>query len=216
MSLQQSVANSCRLVFLHAFPLDERMWGSRDGVAPSLYGRGSRMEDWAAQILDEVSGEVVVVGASMGGYCALAMARQAAERVRGVLLVGSRPDADSPERRDGRAKTVALIREQGPHALWEDMRGKLFADPSHADEKLLHDDADDLVAVVEAIRDRPDATDVARAANVLFVVGDRDPFVSAEELAEFDVREIAACAHLPPLERPAEFDSILEEFLAGV
>jgi pimeloyl-ACP methyl ester carboxylesterase len=216
MSLQQFVAKSVRLVFLHAFPLDERMWGSRDGVAPSLYGRGSRIDEWAAQLLDEVDGELALVGASMGGYCALAIARRAPQRVRGMLLVGSRPDADSPERRAGRAKTIALIREHGPHALWQDMRPKLFADPTRVDESLLHDDADDLVAAVEAIRDRPDSTDVARESNVVFVVGEHDPFVSAEELRDFDVREIAGCAHLPPLERPAEFESVLAEFLTRV
>ena len=204
-------------VFLHAFPLDERMWGERDGEAPSLYGRGSSIDEWAAQILGEIEDELVLVGASVGGYCALAMARRAPQRVRGMLLVGSRPDPDSPERREGRAKTIALIRERGPHALWDDMRPKLFADPARVDDSLLHDDTDDLVTVVEAIRDRPDSTDVARAAeSLLFVVGDRDPFVSADELGGFDVREIAGCAHLPPVERPAEFDAILEEFLARV
>ena len=75
----------------------------------------------------------------------------------------------------------------------------------------------DLVAVVEGIRDRPDSTDAAHAAeNLLFVVGEHDQFVSADDLSGFDVREIPGCAHLPPLERPAEFDAILEEFLARV
>ena len=202
-------------VFLHAFPLDERMWGGH-GVAPRLYGRGRTMADWASSLLGELDGELVLVGASMGGYCALAMARQAPDRVRALLLVGSRPDADSPERREGRAKTFELIREQGPQALWEDMKPKLFADPSHADESLLHDNADDLVAALEAVRDRQDNTDVARATKTLFVVGDRDPYVSADDLRGFDVRELAGAGHLINLERPEEFDAILEEFLARV
>jgi 3-oxoadipate enol-lactonase len=204
-------------VFLHAYPLDPRMWGSRDGIEPSLYGRGSRIDDWATQLLGEVDGDdLILVGASMGGYCALAMARQAPQRVRGLLLVGSRPDPDSPERRAGRAATIALIREQGPDALWADMVPKLFADPSRADRSLMHDDPDDLVAVVEAIRDRPDSTDVVARTPTLFVVGDRDPFVSADDLRGYDVREIAGCAHLPALEAPEQFDAILEEFVARV
>lgn len=192
------------------------MWGEREAVKPSLYGRGANIDTWAAQLLEEVDGELVLVGASVGGYTALAMARRAPERIRGLLLAGARPDADSDERRAGRAKTIALIREQGPHALWEDMRPKLFADPSLADVSLLHDDADDLVAVVEGIRDRRDSTDVARGANVLFVVGEHDPFVSADELRDYDVREISECGHLPPLEKPDEFDAILADFLTRV
>src|SRR5437879_4538172 len=118
-------------VLLHALPLDERVWEApraalEDSVAPGLYGCGNTMEARAGSILAEVPGALAVVGASMGGYCALEIARQAPERVRGLLLAGARIDADSPERREGRAKTIGLIREHGAQGLWEDMRPKLF------------------------------------------------------------------------------------------
>ena len=93
------------------------------------------MEEWARSVLAEVDGELVLVGASMGGYCALAAARLAPERVRGLALVGSRAEADTPERREGRAKTIETIRRGGAAALWEDMRPKLF--PDGADEAVV-------------------------------------------------------------------------------
>jgi 3-oxoadipate enol-lactonase len=209
------------LVLLHAFPLDERMWEPQRGfgaTAPSLYGRGRTMDAIAGSILAETGGELVLVGASMGGYCALAAARNAPDRVRAVLLAGSRPGADTPERRAGRSDTIRLIREAGPEALWEDLRPKLFADPEALDASLLHREADDLVDAVSAIRDRDDLTEVARGLGerLLFVVGERDSFVSAGDLREFEVRELEACAHLPSLERPEEFNAILTEFLARV
>src|SRR5947207_2957404 len=119
------------VLLLHALPLDGRMWEPQrdafpDAVTPRLYGRGPSMEEWASGILDEVGGDFVAVGASMGGYCALELVRQAPERVRGLVLVGSRVDADSPERREGRARTLELIHSGGAEALWEDMRPKLF------------------------------------------------------------------------------------------
>src|SRR2546423_9756919 len=119
------------VLFLHALPLDERMWAPQrvafpDALAPRLYGRGSTMEGWARSILAEVEGDFAVVGASMGGYCALEVVRRAPERVRGLVLVGARVEADSPERREGRARTLELIRSNGAEALWEDMRPKLF------------------------------------------------------------------------------------------
>ena len=64
----------------------------------------------------------------MGGYCAVAAARLAPERVAGVVLAGSRPDADSPERRAKRAETIALARERGAQGIWEAMRDLLFTD----------------------------------------------------------------------------------------
>ncbi len=211
------------VVFLHAFPLDERMWEQQrtvvpDTVAPRLYGRGRTMDAWADSIAGETDGELVLVGASMGGYCALALARLAPERVRAALLLGARPDADSDERRAARAKTIELIRDKGPGALWRDMVPKLFADERNADERLLFREQEGLTGAVEAIRDREDSTEVARGLGnrVRFVVGEHDPFVSADELREFDVREIAGAGHLANLERPDEFNELLQEFLTDV
>ena len=213
------------ILLLHAFPLDERMWqpqlsalGEHDVTTPRLYGRGRTMDEWAASIGAETDGELVLVGASMGGYLALALARRAPERVRALLLVGARPDADSEERRAGRADTIELIRNEGPDGLWRSMLPKLFADESRADAQLLYRDADALIGAVEAIRDREDSTEVARSFGgpLQFVVGESDPFVSADELAGFDVREIPGARHLVNLERPDEFNAILQEFLARV
>jgi pimeloyl-ACP methyl ester carboxylesterase len=207
-----------KVVFLHAFPLDERMWDAKDGIALRLYGRGRAMDAWAESIADEIAGDVVLVGASMGGYCALAFARRYPERLRGALLIGSRPDADSEERRAGRAKTIDLIRAEGPDALWRDMVPKLFADARNADERLLHRDADDLISAVEAIRNRVDSTGAARALGdrLRFVVGEHDPFVSADELREFDVHEIRGAGHIVNIEKPDEFNAQVEEFLGGL
>ena len=211
------------ILLLHALPLDERMWEPQrsvvpDAVALRLYGRGRSMDAWAESIANELDGELVVVGASMGGYCALALARREPERVRALLLLGARPDADPEERRERRAATIDLIRREGPEALWRDMLPKLFADQSVADERLLYRDPDGLVAAVEAIRDRADSTDVARAYGnrLRFVVGEHESFVSPGELSEFDIREIPGAGHLANLERPAEFNEQLREFLADV
>ena len=212
------------VLLLHALPLDERMWKpQQDAVAARLYGRGNSMEAWAKSILDEVTGDFVVVGASMGGYCALEIARQAPERVRGLVLAGARVDADSPERREGRAKTIELIRARGAEGLWEDMRPKLFpADAGEAVERArrlaLEQRPDELVAAVEAIRDRRDSTGVVAALEcpVLFAVGTSDPFVSPSEAPPSAKLRVFETGHLPSLERPEEFDAVLADFLARV
>lgn len=214
-----------KVLLLHALPLDERMWGPQrdalrdhDVVAPRLYGRGRTMDEWAESIAEKVDGEVAVVGASMGGYCALALARRVPQRVRALLLVGSRPDADSSERRAGRADTIELIRREGADGLWRFMLPKLFADERNADPSLLHRDPDDLVAAVEAIRDREDSTELAHNFDgpLQFVVGEHETFVQPGELAEFDIRVVPGAGHLVNIERPDEFNAILQEFLARV
>ena len=213
------------VLLLHALPLDERMWGPQasalqehDVVAPRLYGRGRTMDAWAESVAREVEGELAVVGASMGGYCALALARREPQRVRGLLLAGSRPDADSPERRAGRAETIELIRREGADGLWRSMLPKLYSDEANADPTLMHRAPDDLVAALEAIRDRPDSTQLARDFDgpLQFVVGEHETFVQPGELSEFDIRVVADAGHLVNIERPDEFNEILREFLARV
>ena len=213
------------ILLLHAFPLDKKMWepqraalAGHEVIAPRLYGRGRTMDEWADSIAGETDGELVVVGASMGGYCALALARRAPERVRGLLLVGARPDADTEERRAGRADTIALIRNDGLEGLWRMMLPKLFHDESVADEQLVYRDTEALITALEAVRDREDSTDVVRSFSgpVQFVVGEFDPYVSAAELSEFDVRELEGVGHLVNLERPDEFNEILREFVGRV
>jgi 3-oxoadipate enol-lactonase len=214
-----------KVLLLHALPLDERMWEpQRDALrdhdvsAPRLYGRGRTMDDWAESVARESDGELAVVGASMGGYCALALAKRVPDRVRGLLLVGSRPDPDSPERRAGRADTIELIKREGADGLWRFMLPKLFADPAHADPSLMYRDPEGLVGALEAIRDREDSTEFVRSFErpVEFVVGEHEQFVTADELFEFDVREIPDAGHLVNIERPDAFKAVLQEFLARV
>jgi 3-oxoadipate enol-lactonase len=222
------------VVLLHAFPLDERMWepqlpvlASHDVTAPNLYDLGgSSVDGWAEKILDGVEGDLVPVGASMGGYVALAMARRAPERIRGLLLAGSRPDADSPERRAGRAGTISLIEEAGAEGLWENQREKLFAaePPGSARKMALDRGAEELVRGVEALRDRADSSGILATLQVpvVFALGAGDLFFSVEEADAFAKEAplgrlvvFERSRHLPNLEQPAEFNQTLLELLAS-
>jgi len=225
------------VVLLHAFPLDPRMWepqrdllADHEVLAPELYELGSSMNEWARAVLAEVAGDFVVVGASMGGYAALALTQLAPDRVRALVLAGSRADPDDAERLERRAVTIELIRRGGAEAIWEDMREKLFsagADPAvveRAHALALDRDPDGLVRGVEAIRDRVDTTGVVESleAPALVAVGEEDPYVPravAEDLARRarDGRiAIFPGGHLPNLERTAEFNRMLGALLEEV
>ena len=211
------------VVFLHAFPLDERMWPA-DAEAPRLYGLGGSMDEWADAVLEAYPGRLILVGASMGGYAALAAARRAPERLAGLLLVGSRPDADTPERYAKRAETIAIARERGAPGVWEAMRETLFGEESdpgvveRARSLALDRNEDELLTALTAIRDRPDSSVAygALAERAFTVVGDRDPFVAVEDARRFEpaAAVIPECGHLPSLERPAEFGLLLDDVVA--
>ena len=218
-----------RTLFLHAFPLDERMWDGFEGGAPRLYGRGPNLDTWAEEITGSglLQGEpVAVVGASMGGYCAQRLLAHA--RLDALVLVGSRAEGDAPERRKARDETIALLREQGVEALWAKQRPVLFPDDAaeevvaRAREIALDQSAEELADAVAAMRDRPDSTALVREteAKVLVARGEHDPFLSAEEADALAsgarngrLHTFEGCGHLPSLQRPEEFRRVVEEFL---
>jgi pimeloyl-ACP methyl ester carboxylesterase len=202
------------IVLLHGWPVSERAWVSQVAAlrdagytvwAPHLYGRGSSIDDWAAQLLREIDGPLVPVGASMGGYCALALARRAPERVVGMALVASRAEADSFDRR--RARLDLITELQAGHA------------PERSDE-----DADlrHLAIAQEAMRDRLDLTGVVASFGgpLLVCVGDEDELVSVEESEQLAATALDAklevfpgAGHFVALDQPERFNAVLLEFV---
>jgi pimeloyl-ACP methyl ester carboxylesterase len=226
------------VMLLHAFPLDERMWEPQleplrdyQVAAPRLYGRGETLDEWAASLLQETEGDLALVGASLGGYVALAMANRAPERIRALALVGARADADSPERRASRADTISLIEAGGAEALWDNQRPKLLLDSANEDavararELVLARRTDELTGAVRALRDRADssATFESFDGTSLVAVGEGDQFFPPDEAETLAgrarhgrLRIFAGARHLPSLEQPDEFNAELAGFLSDV
>jgi pimeloyl-[acyl-carrier protein] methyl ester esterase len=227
-----------KVVLLHAFPLDERMWEPQleslrdyDVSTPRLYARGASLDHWAASLLDEHEGALVLVGASLGGYAALAMTKRAPERVRALALIGARADGDSPERRAGRADTIELIESEGVEGFWENQRPKLLLKGaseqavSRARELVLARNTEELTEAVAALRDRADNSETFTSFEgpSFVAVGEGDEFfppAEAESLAgrarRGRFRVFAGARHLPSLEQPDEFNAALAHFLADV
>lgn len=168
-------------------------------TAPVIYGRGNTMDSWAASLLEELDGPFdLVVGASMGGGCALALERLSPGYAGALMLAGAHAGPDAPERRPAREQQIAELREQGD------------------DEK---------VAVVEALRDRPDDRATLRelAGPVLVAVGDQDatiPVETARELAA-SARQgrlvvVEGAGHLVSLEQPEAFNRALAELVTRI
>ena len=222
------------VVLLHALPLDERMWESQREVlaadtvvTPRLYELGSSMDEWAEKILDRVEGRFAAIGASMGGYCALAIARRAPERVSGLGLVGSRAEADPSERLPVRQRWLERIAAEGAEGIWAEMGptvfGNLAGDLAEWVRSLaLAQDPEGLSHAVAAIRDRDDARDVVASlpCPLLVAVGSADPLVTVEVAGELAnsapdgrVEVFDGAGHVPSLEQPERFNAVLLEFL---
>jgi pimeloyl-ACP methyl ester carboxylesterase len=161
-----------RVVLLHALPFDGGMWravpdlAGVETLAPSLYQFGRTLQDWAHGVLALVRDDpLVVVGCSIGGSCALEVARAAPDQVVGIVLVGAkagvRPD---PALRDD---AVRLLTRQGMEAGWQAYWRPLFGwnTPARvladAHRMALEQDVTDVARGVRAFHDRRDLTDFA-------------------------------------------------------
>jgi pimeloyl-ACP methyl ester carboxylesterase len=203
-----------KVMLLHGWPVSERVWVSQvsalreagfDPIAPLLYGRGPSIDDWAAQLLRDIDGPLVAVGASMGGYCALALARRAPERVVGMALVGSRADADTFERRRFRQEQIA------------DLRAGRRPELAEPDTPVEH-----LVETQEAMRDRLDLTGVVASFGgpLLVCVGSEDEIVSVDEARELAGKALdgrlevfEGAGHFVAVDQPERFNEVLLEFV---
>jgi pimeloyl-ACP methyl ester carboxylesterase len=202
------------VILLHGWPLSEQMWEPQvtalreagvEPLVPRLYGRGPSIDSWAAQLLRDYDDQLVAVGASMGGYCALALARRAPEHIVGMVLVASRASADSFERRCERDDMIAVLRQKGVPPELE-----------------TEEPAENLAVAQEAMRDRMDLSGIAASFGgpLLVCVGDRDEVVSVEESSELASSALRGtlevfpdAGHFPSIEQPDRFNELLLPFV---
>lgn len=199
------------VVFVHAFPLDSRMWEAQARTAaslgwtvltPDLPGFGGRppgetdLAAWARDVLAECDrrgiARAVFAGLSMGGYVVFRVAALAAERVAGLVLADTRAAADAPEARDRRTALAARVRAEGVSFLADELLPSLLGETSRlarpdlvADvrRRILTADAEGVARALLAMRDRPDSTPLLPALRVpaLVLVGEEDTLTPPDE-----------------------------------
>lgn len=241
------------VVLLHALGVDSRMWAAQctalratghDVWAPDQRGHGATplgtdepslaaVADDVARGLDDRGVErAVLVGASMGGYVAMAFLRRHPGRTAALALLGTRagPDdavtvanrkafADAVLDPATRAKVLAASM---PGLVGDTTRGQR---PDVVANVTALVEATDPAAVAwcqRAIADRRDSFDVLRAADVpsVVVAGAEDALVPekearlmAEALPQGDLVVVPDAGHLAAMETPTEVTAALADLL---
>jgi pimeloyl-ACP methyl ester carboxylesterase len=241
------------VVFLHAFPLQAAMWdyqidaleGAHRCIAIDLPGFGqspppevpdaASMQAWAALVvgaLDQLGVDTAtVVGASMGGYLAMALLRHHPERVRQLVLADSRARSDDPSVAQRRTAQQDQLREGTEVASLAKVTVEgLLSSGSMTRTELVEyvhaladgADAEGWIAALEAMKDRPDSMLLLRQADVraLVIVGELDRVtpiaeaMSLRSLLKGELVVIPNVGHLPNVEDPLAFNEALLAFLA--
>jgi pimeloyl-ACP methyl ester carboxylesterase len=246
------------MLFIHGFPLTGAMWQPAVEhlatvvrcIVPDLRGFGQSdlappqaraapglgMADYAddlSMLLEAlaVSGPVVVLGLSMGGYIAFELWRRARHRVRALVLADTRAEADPPARKVDRAAQAQRVLREGCATIADQMLPNLFApgapEPLKARWRGVMAAArpEAVAAAIGAMAGRPDSTPTLRTilAPTLIAVGEHD-LITPPDLARVMHRAIITsrfaiipdAGHMAPLEQPEAFAGLVREWLGEI
>ena len=239
------------ILFVHGFPLDRTIFrhqldtltgyrrigvdlrGMGQSDAPDLgYSMAMYADDLAA-LLDALGEErVVLCGSSMGGYIGFEFVRRYRDRVRGLILMDTRAEADSAEGRRARDTLVAKVRDLGAVAAAEAMLPRFFTPGVPAEiieavrNTILRSPVSGIVGALTAMRDRPDSTPLLPTlvgVPCLVLVGQEDvitpPAISramASAIPEARLVEVPGSGHLPTVEQPVPTTRAVLKFLQGL
>ena len=214
-------------------------------VTPDLLGHGetsvtetATMEEMAqtvAVLLDEMKLERVILGGlSMGGYVTFAFYRLFPQRVRALILADTRPQADSEEGRRGREEMAQRALNEGMEAIAEMMLPKALAPATikgnheavaRVREMITKTRPEGAAAASRGMAVRRDQSDMLSqiSARTLIIVGSEDTLTPPadskrmqREISGSRLEVIEGAGHVSNIERPADFNRALVNFLDTV
>lgn len=212
----------------------------QSGIATGTVTMQQFADDVAA-LLDvmHVDQPVTFCGLSMGGYIGWQFFKRHRSKLARLIQCDTRAIADTPEGRKQRLKAADTTLEKGAGSLVETMLARLFAEEllfsEHAQnhqpdivratrEVMLTTNPQSIAAAQRGMAERPDVTEMLGQIDVptLILCGEHDAISPAEEMRGISAAipgaqyvEIAGAGHMSPLEKPAEVNSAIQQFLAA-
>lgn len=183
------------LVFLHAYPLNRRMWIAQAAkfsrnfktVLIDFPGFGESkpegdrlsLSQYADRVLETLDAKgirepFVLTGLSMGGYVAFRVWEKVPNRIRAMVLVSTRAIPDSEQARDRRYKTVEVVTQKGVEPLVEMMKPALLGKTTLATKPDLVNEVSQEIrratpqgvcAALRGMAERPDSSPLLQLIN---------------------------------------------------
>lgn len=238
------------ILFVHGFPLSGALWkpiaGRLEGwrcVIPDLRGHGrsaptptatvEQFSDDLVALLDTIGERrpVVLCGLSMGGVVAFDFFRRHRARLRALVLVDCRANADTSEGRQQREELAQAVLRDGSRVAADSMIDKLLAPQASATLRtewhaiMAATTPVGVAAAARALAQRPDSTITLGRIDVptLLIFGQEDritpPDLARQMFAAIPgarLELIPGAGHLPPVEQPDRFLQAIRTFLADL
>jgi 3-oxoadipate enol-lactonase len=206
---------------------DQRGHGGTE--APSGRYAFDTLLDDALALLDVLGiAKAHFAGLSMGGATALGLAERRPDRLDRVIVCDS-PCQSTPQSSQQWEERIAVAQKQGIEALVEPTVGRWFPpetlanNPPHVDKvraMIRNTPVDGFIGCAAALANHDYASAAATVQRpVLFVVGEKDGAAPAamrklhEKVAGSRFVELSSAGHISNMDRPAEFNQALRDFL---
>lgn len=207
---------------------DQRGHGLTDAPA-GRYSYDTLLAD-ALSLLDALSiKKAHFAGLSMGGATALGLAERHPDRFDRVIVCDS-PCQSTPQSSQQWEERIAVAQKQGIEALVEPTVSRwvppdiLAQNPPHVDKiraMIRATPVNGFIGCAAALADHDYASAVASVKRpVLFLVGEKDAPAPAmrklnEKLPGSRYVEIPGAGHISNMDRPAEFNKVVRDFLSA-
>ncbi len=174
-----------------------------------------------------------LVGHSMGGYVALAFCERHPERLEGLILLSSTPNADTPEKAENRRREIALVKAGKKETLARvapeagfavENRSRLKELIEELTEQVFLTEEEGIVALLNGMIERPDRNEVLRKSAVrqLFILGRKDGYIPLEaaekmvsEHPQAEVVWLDNSGHMGFVEEPEKCAAALLKFMGA-
>ena len=241
-------AEGSTILFIHGFLENTTMWDKLTTdfsdfrvVLVDLPGHGSSpdvpnysLAELAETIWNSAALEgcplQAVVGHSLGGYVALALAKLGFEKnapIDKVVLLNSHPWADSETKKEDRNTVARLVKQDKDSFLRQAIPALFLKDANLnsiiqqyiSDAQMMSSDA--IIAATYAMRDRPDQTAIMKkmGEGLTVIQGEQDHLIPANEMEHFCLSNgnnyhlIKNAGHMCHEEKPQETAMLMSEIL---
>ncbi|QHS60668.1 alpha/beta fold hydrolase [Chitinophaga agri] len=238
------------VLLIHGFSENNQIWQHQldtlseqfNVIAPDLPGTGNTpvttplsiesMAEYVYGLLQSAGiTRATVIGHSMGGYVALALAEKYPSLIQGLGLFHSTALADTEEKKEARRKSINMIEKYGNESFVKQTMPNMFS-PAYKKEHpeqiesyiqmCLQCPQSSQIAYYEAMIRRPDRTAVLSSVSVpvLFVIGKDDnaipmqqviPQISLPHISSIHIFEDTG--HMGMWEIPETSLQLLEQFI---